>query len=318
MKFSGIQQALEANPWIAWIVFIAMIFFFLFVDLKIAHRRDKEISVKESLVWTGIWVSLGLLFGIVIGLIFGMERALEYYSGFILEKSLSVDNIFVFVMIFAFFKVEPRFQHRVLFYGVVGAIVLRAAAILSGSYLLSHFHWMIYVFGAILVVTAIKMLWLHNNNSADGENRFLRLLGRVLPVTHTQQDAHFFIKENNKWMLTPLAISLVAVEISDVIFALDSIPAIFAITRDPFVVFSSNIFAILGLRSLFFLSSHLVRRFHYLTHGVAIVLIFVGVKMMLVDVYKIPILASLLVIVSILGVSVAYSSLLEWRRTRVC
>jgi tellurite resistance protein TerC len=299
-----------------WTGFIVFVLGMLAVDLGIFHKRAHEVSVREALGWSAVWVALAALFNVGIYLWFGTERALEFTAGYVIEKALSVDNIFVFVIIFSTFAVPARYQHRVLFWGVLGALAMRAAFILAGGAFLQRFHWAIYVFGAILVVTGVKLLLQRHQEHHPEHNPVVKAFQRVFPVTHEYTGQGFTVLREGRRFATPLLLALVAVEVTDVVFAVDSIPAIFAITTDPFIVFTSNIFAILGLRSLYFLLAGAITKFGYLKVGLSFVLVFVGAKMLLMDVYKLPILVSLGVIASILCLSVVLSALKPTARPR--
>jgi tellurite resistance protein TerC len=292
-----------------WGGFIALILVLLALDLGVFHRKAHTVGLREAGIWSAVWIGLALLFNGWVFLAFGPQRGLEFTTGYLIEKALSVDNIFVFVMIFTYFATPSQYQHRVLFWGIVGALVLRAIFILAGGALLAKFHWMIYVFGGLLVVTGIKMLLQRNETMDPGKNPVVRIARKLLPVSTRYDGQRFFTVENGKRLATPLLLTLVAVEATDVIFAVDSIPAIFAITRDPFIVFTSNIFAILGLRSLYFLLAGIIEKFHYLKIGLSMVLVFVGMKMLLADVYKVPIAASLLVVAGLIAGSIVLSLL---------
>ncbi len=290
-----------------WAGAVALILGMLAVDLFLFHRDAHEVSAREAATWTMVWVALGLGFGAVVAWRFGMGFGAEYLAGYVIEKSLAVDNIFVFAVIFAAFSIPSKYQHRVLFWGVLGALVLRGAFIAAGAALLERFHWTIYLFGGLLIVTAWRM-WTHRNHHPDpANNPAIRWLRHRLPMTDRLDGQRFFTIGNGKRVATPLFAALIAVEFADVVFAVDSIPAIFAVTNEPFLVFTSNAFAILGLRSMYFFLADMIQRFEYLSVGLAAVLVFVGTKMMLIDVYKIPIALSLAVIVSILAVSVLFS-----------
>jgi len=281
----------------------------LALDLGVFHRKSHAVPFKEAAAWSGVWIALALLFNTWIYWRFGPQTGVEFLTGYLVEKSLSIDNIFVFVVIFSAFSIPAQYQHRVLYWGVLGALLMRAVMIFAGAALLSRFHALIYVFGAFLIFTGIK-LFLHRNQAQHPENSLaLRLAKKLIPSTHQLDGQKFFTRENGRRLATPLFMALVLVEVTDLIFAVDSIPAIFAITRDPFIVFTSNIFAILGLRSLFFMLAGLVDKFMYLKVGLAAVLVFVGVKMTLVDVFKLPPAASLGVIVLLLGGSIVASLL---------
>ena len=301
-----LQEYAALHPWAPYAAFCAFILFLLVLDLGLFNRKAHAITTKESLKWSAVWISLGLLFGAGIWVFLGAQKGQEYLAGFLLEKSLAVDNIFVFVMVFSYFKIDPKYQHRILFYGILGAIIMRGVAIAAGAALLTRFHWLMYVFGAFLIFTGAKMFF-KKDNDHEGENRMLAILSKRLPVSPRHDDGKFFVREHGRLFVTPLFVALMAIEISDLVFAVDSIPAIFAVTNDPFIVFTSNIFAILGLRSLYFLSADLVRRFRYLDRGVAVVLLYVGVKMLIIDIFKIPSGVSLGIIAVILAIAVAMS-----------
>jgi tellurite resistance protein TerC len=299
-----------------WIGFNVFVLAMLAVDLFVFHREAHEVRTAEAALWTVVWVALALVFGWGVYAFMGREAGLEYFAGYLIEKALSVDNIFVFVLIFGFFRVPARYQHRVLFWGILGALVMRGAMIAAGAYLIAQFHWIIYVFGAFLVFTGIRMA-LHVEHDFDpAANPAIRLLRRLVPITGAYHDQQFFVRERVGTRLrlaaTPLFVVLVLVETTDLIFAVDSIPAIFAITQEPFIVYSSNVFAILGLRALYFLLAGVMHRFHYLKTGLSAVLVFVGVKMIAADVYTVPVGASLAVIVAVLAASIAASWL--WPR----
>ncbi len=285
------------NP-VYWIAFLAFVLVMLALDLGVFHRQSHVVKVKEALIWSLVWVALAACFGGLVYFAFGSERALEFAAGYVLEKALSVDNLFVFVVLFGAFKVPQISQHRVLFWGVLGALVMRAGFIAAGSVLLARFHWLMYLFGAFLIFTAIKLAREKGDHEPVSplESPVYRALVRVLPTSSKLDGERFFTRENGRRVATPLFVVLVLVEITDLIFAVDSIPAVFAVTTDPFIVFTSNVFAILGLRSLYFVLADFVHRFHYLKAALAIVLGFVGLKMLLMGVYKIPIAISLGVI----------------------
>jgi tellurite resistance protein TerC len=285
-----------------WIGFVAFVLAMLALDLGVFHRQVHVVKLKEALSWSLVWIALAACFGTLVYFAFGPERALEFAAGYVIEKALSVDNLFVFVVLFGAFKVPQTAQHRVLFWGVLGALVMRAGFIAAGSVLLTRFEWLIYLFGAFLVFTAIKLWRQKSEESAASplEGRLYRLLSRRLP-TSSQLDGHrFFTRRNGRRLATPLFMVLLLVEVTDLIFAVDSIPAVFAVTRDPFIVFTSNVFAILGLRSLYFVLADFVQRFHYLKPALAIVLGFVGLKMLALGVVHVPIWLSLGVICSAL------------------
>jgi tellurite resistance protein TerC len=300
-----------APTWL-WMVFGGTVLAALFIDFVVLRRQGAhEVTVGEAARWSLVWVAASLAFNGLLwwavaqdhGPVEANARALEFLTGYLIEKSLAVDNIFVFLMIFTYFSVPPAYQKRVLMIGIVGAIVLRTAMILVGSWLITHFHWMLYVFGAFLLVTGIKMWWAAGQEPSLDDNPVLKLLKRVMPVSKGFDGERFFTVENGQRLATPLLLVVALVAITDVIFAVDSIPAIFAITTDPFIVLTSNIFAILGLRAMYFLLQAVASKFHLLSYGLAVVLGFIGTKMMLIDVVKIPVLASLGVVVLILAVT---------------
>ncbi len=281
-----------------WIGFIAFVLVMLALDLGVFHRHPHVVKVKEALTWSLVWVGLAACFGGLVYFAFGQERALEFAAGYLIEKALSVDNLFVFVVLFGAFQVPQRSQHRVLFWGVLGALLMRAGFIAAGSALLLRFDWLIYLFGAFLLFTAVKLM--RDKAGADGKSPLdsatYKALTRLLPTSNQPDGERFFTRKNQRWLATPLLIVLLLVELTDVIFAVDSIPAVFAVTRDPFIVFTSNVFAILGLRSLYFVLADFVQRFHYLKPALAIVLGFVGVKMLATGLVHIPTPLSLAVI----------------------
>ena len=300
-----------------WIVFVAFVLAALFVDFVVLRKQGAhEVGVKEALYWSIVWIALSFLFN---GLFWwavrdttgsvevANEKSLEFLTGYLIEKSLAVDNIFVFLMIFTYFAVPAAYQKRVLMIGIIGAIVLRTVMILVGGWLLAHFHWVLYVFGAFLVLTGLKMWWAAGKEPKLDENPALRLLRRIMPVSTSFDGEKFFTVENGKRIATPLFMVICMVGLTDVIFAVDSIPAIFAITSDPFIVLTSNVFAILGLRAMFFLLQAVATKFHLLNYGLAVILVFIGTKMMLIDVFKIPVAVSLAVVVAILAVTMVIS-----------
>jgi len=299
-----------------WVGFNAFVLGMLAVDLLVFHKEAHEVASGEAAAWTVVWVALAVLFGGGVYAFMGRDAGLEYFAGYLIEKALSVDNIFVFVLIFGFFRVPLRYQHRVLFWGILGALVMRGVMIAAGAYLIQQFHWVIYVFGAFLVFTGIRMAT-HNEHDIDLEsNLVIRNIRRLIPVTAEYHGQKFFVRQDVGGRLrlaaTPLFVVLALVETTDLIFAVDSIPAIFAVTQDSFIVYSSNVFAILGLRALYFLLAGVIHRFHYLKAGLSVVLVFVGAKMLAADVYEVPIGVSLGVIVFVLALSVGAS--LFWPR----
>jgi tellurite resistance protein TerC len=292
-----------------WGSFVAFVLAMLAVDLGLFHRRPHEVGLKEAAAWSAVWVTLALAFNAGVYAWFGPERALEFTAGYLIEKALAVDNLFVFVVVFSAFAVPAVHQHKILFWGVLGALVMRAAFILAGGAFLARFHWATYVFGAILAITGVKLLIQRNQEAHPERNPLVRGFQRLFPVSHEPADGRFIVRRDGRRHATTLLLALVAIEVTDLVFAVDSIPAIFAVTSDPFIVFTSNIFAILGLRSLYFLLAGVIGKFAYLKIGLSFVLVFVGAKMLLVELYKIPIGASLGIIAAILGTSVAASLL---------
>lgn len=290
-----------------WIGFVAFVLLMLAVDLGVFNRKDHAIGFREALIWSVVWVALALGFSAFVWTHFGAQRGIEFLTGYLIEKSLSIDNIFVFVVIFASLGIPALYQHRVLYWGIVTALILRAAMIVGGAAMLARFHWLLYVFGGFLIVTGIKLYMKRGQTEDPGDGWLMRFARRVIPSTPRLDGNHFITMENGRRVATPLLMALILVEVTDVVFAVDSIPAIFAVTLDPFIVFTSNIFAILGLRSLFFLLAGLVDKFRFLKVGLAAVLVFVGIKMTLVEFYKIPPLGSLVVILAILTTSVLAS-----------
>jgi tellurite resistance protein TerC len=310
-----LEGAVEVSIWF-WLVFHAIILGVLALDLGVFHRKAHVVSVREALTWTVVWIALALSFNAYLWLDRGNEPGLQFLTGYVIEKSLSVDNIFVFVLIFSYFAVPAAYQHRVLFWGILGALVMRGAMIAAGSALLKEFHWVIFIFGAFLAFTGVQMLRHRDAEPDPNQNIAVRLVRRLLPVTDRYDGQKFFVRNAGKLVATPLFLALVAVEFTDLVFAVDSIPAIFAITDDAFIVYTSNIFAILGLRSLYFALSGVIGRFAYLKTGLAVVLIFVGAKMLASDWYKMPPLVSLAVILSVLTGSIVISLVLTRRKAR--
>jgi len=290
-----------------WVAFAVIVVVLLVLDLKVFHRKSRVITLKESLLWTAFWVALALLFNLGIYLWRGHGPALEFLTCYLIEESLSIDNLFVFLLVFSYFAVAPAYQHKVLFWGIIGAIIMRLAFIEVGVTLLERFHWVFYIFGAFLVVTAIRMAFQRDEKINPEKNVVLRLFRRFVPVTSDYENDRFFVKRAGRYIATPLFIVVLVVETTDVVFALDSIPAAFGITLDPFIVYTSNIFAILGLRSLYFALAGVMRLFHYLHYGLVVVLIFVGVKMLIADFYKMPIEIALGAVVGVLLISVIAS-----------
>lgn len=271
---------MPANYW-PWIGFNVFVLIMLALDLGVFNRKSHVISVKESISWTLVWIALALTFNLGIGHFMGNDKALEFLTGYVIEKSLSIDNIFVIALLFSYFSVPPRYQHKVLFWGILGALVMRASMIAVGAKLIAEFAWIIYVFGAFLILTGIKMIAKQETDIHPEQTLVVRLFRRFIPVTRDYHEGHFFVRQQGAIMATPLFIALLVVEFTDLIFAVDSIPAIFAVTRDPFIVYTSNVFAILGLRSLYFALAGVLDKFHYLKFGLGLVLTFVGIKMLL-------------------------------------
>ncbi len=297
---------LSGTIWL-WIGFHVFIFAMLALDLGVFHRKAHTVSIKEALAWTIVWITLAMIFNAGVYFFSGPEPALQFLTGYLIEESLSVDNIFVFVLLFTYFSVPAAYQHRVLFWGILGALVLRGMMIALGVVLLETFHWIIYLFGAFLIFTGIRMA-LHKETEVHPErNPLLRLVRRIVPVTHDYERDRFLVRRAGQVLVTPLLLVLLVVETTDLIFALDSIPAVFSVTKNPFIVYTSNIFAILGLRSLYFVFANAMGKFHYLQLGLAVVLSFVGAKMILADIYHIPTALSLAVIAVVLAAAVVAS-----------
>jgi tellurite resistance protein TerC len=294
-------------PWWAWAAVVAFTLVLLALDLFVLHREAHEVSLREAGWLSAFYAGIGLGFGGLIWAWRGPEAGGEYLAGYLIEKSLSVDNIFVFALIFSYFAIPAKYQHRVLFWGIIGAIAFRALFIALGAVLLNNFDWIVYVFGAFLVYTGIKMARGHSVEVHPDRNPVIRLMRRFIPVSKDLHGQRFLVREGGRWIATPLLAALVAVETMDIVFAIDSVPAIFAITDDVFIVFTANVFAILGLRAMYFLLAGTIPRFAYLQTGLALVLVFVGAKMFLTDVGKLPVWISLGVIAGIIGTSIGAS-----------
>lgn len=290
-----------------WVGFLGFVIGMLALDLGVFHRKAHAVSLREAAIWSAVWVALALAFNGVLWLAFGSEPGLAFLTGYLIEKALSVDNIFVFVLVFGAFSVPAAYQHRVLFWGILGALLMRAIFVGLGSVLIARFHWVVYLFGAFLLVTGIKMLVLRSQAFDPRANPLFRLFRRLVPAVETYHGAAFTVVQDGRRFATPLLLVLVAVELTDLVFAVDSVPAIFAVTRDPFIVFTSNVFAMLGLRSLYFLLAGAAERFHLLKVGLSLVLVFVGAKMLLTEVFKIPVAWSLGVIAALVGGSMLAS-----------
>lgn len=294
------------NIWF-WVGFIAFVLAMLALDLGVFHRRPHVVGPKEAGLWTGVWVGLALCFAAGLFFIADRHAALTFLTGYVIEEALSVDNIFVMVLIFEYFRVPKSSQHRVLFYGILGALIMRGAFIAAGSALIQHFHWILYIFGGLLIVTGVRMALSRNEAFEGDQNHIVRALRRILPLSDRFHDGRFTVVEAGRRLATPLMLVLILVEVTDLIFAIDSIPAIFGVTTDPFLVYTSNIFAVMGLRSLYFLLAAVVDRFHLLKYGLAVVLSFVGFKMLAERWIEIDVALSLAIILSVLAISIAAS-----------
>jgi tellurite resistance protein TerC len=304
---------IATNIWF-WVGFIAFVLAMLALDLGVFNRSPHVVRAREAAIWTAVWVGLALLFAAGLAVFETHQAALTFLTGYVIEESLSIDNIFVIVLIFQYFAVPAQYQHRVLFWGILGALIMRGIFIGLGAALLARFEWIIYVFGALLVITGVRMATKQDEEFDGEQNPVVRIARRMLPITDGYRGKHFFSNENGRRYATPLLLVLVLVEFTDLIFAIDSIPAIFGITRDPFLVFTSNIFAVLGLRSLFFLLATVVTKFHLLKYGLAVILTFVGAKMLLERWIHVPIMLSLGVVLGVLAISIAAS--LIWPQAR--
>jgi tellurite resistance protein TerC len=299
---------------ILWIAFNLFVLAMLALDLGVFHRKSHDVTAREALTWTAVWVTLALLFNVFLYYYFDKETAVQFFTGYLIEKSLSVDNIFVIIMIFSYFNVPTAYQHKVLFWGILGALVMRVIFILSGVELIHRFHWLIYIFGGFLVITGIRMLIAGDAKLEPEKNPLVKLARKLFPFTPTFEGDQFFVRRDARLWATPLFLVVILIEATDLIFAVDSIPAIIAISDDPFIVYTSNVFAILGLRSLYFALSGIEKYFEYLKYGLSAILIFVGVKMSITDLYKIPINWSLIVIVAILAVAMLASVLAQKKK----
>jgi tellurite resistance protein TerC len=302
-------------PWWAWAGFLGFVAVMLALDLGVFNRKNHVVTLKEALGWCAVWFGLAMAFNLLVSQKMGPQAGLEFFTGYIVELCLSVDNVFVFIVIFQYFRVDPRYQHRVLFWGILGAVIMRAVFIFAGISLINTFHWIIYVFGAFLVYTGIKLALPKKEDGFEPEkNPLVKLARRFMPVTPEFHGGHFFVKQHHKWHATPLFLVLLVVETTDVMFALDSIPAVIAITRNEFIVFTSNIFAILGLRSLYFAVSGVMQLFRYLNVGLAVILVFVGSKMLASHYITVPIQLSLGIIGAVLAASIIASVLIPAAR----
>ena len=300
--------------WLAFLVFVGLM---LIVDLGIFNRKEHVIKIKEALIWSAVWISLSLIFNFGIYFFLGKEKALEFLTGYLIEKFLSVDNLFVFIMLFSFFNVNPKYQHKVLYWGIIGAIIMRAIFIFTGVALINKFHWLIYIFGVFLIFTGIKMLFDKGEKVKPAKNPLVRLFKKIIPVTNEMHGSNFFVKNNLKAFATPLFIALIVIEFTDLIFAVDSIPAILAISHDTFIIFTSNVFAILGLRTLYFALAGMTAYFYYLKYGLSFILVFVGIKMSISRYYEISMEYSLLVIVGVLIICILTSIMFPHKDERV-
>ena len=292
-----------------WVLFNIAVLVMLAIDLGVFHKDDKPISVKEALIWSGIWIVVAGVFNLGVWYFWGSQKALEFLTGYVIERSLSIDNIFVFILVFTYFAVLPRYQYKVLFWGIIGALVMRASLILLGTALVTNFSWILYVFGALLVVSGLRMAFQGDSEVHPEQNPVVRLFTRLMPVSKQYDNGNFFTRIDGKRLATPLLIVLIVVETTDLVFAFDSIPAIVAITTDSFIVYTSNVFAILGLRAMYFALAGVMDRFHYLKFGLSMVLVFIGAKMLLEEFIHIDTLVSLGVVAAILTVSVIVSLL---------
>jgi tellurite resistance protein TerC len=300
------------NLWL-WVAFAAIIVVLLVVDLGVVNRKAHAVTTRQAAIWTGIWVTLALLFNLVVYHWKGPQSALEYFTGYVIEYSLSVDNLFVFVVIFTAFGVDKAYQHRVLFWGILGALVLRGILITFGVVMIERFFWVAYIFGAFLIYTGFKIAFQKESEPHPEKNPILRLAGKILPITKRNHLGKFMLRRNGKFLFTPLFLVLIVVETTDLVFALDSVPAIFGITHDPFIIYTSNVFAIMGLRSLYFLLARAMGKFHFLQHALAVILVFIGVKMVIAHYYEVPIAISLGVVIGLLAVAVVASLIRERR-----
>lgn len=291
-------------PWIGFNLFVLAM---LAIDLGVFHRKAHSVSLKEASIWSVVWITLALIFNAGLYFLSGTEPALQFFTGWLIEKSLSVDNIFIFVLLFTYFRVPAAYQHRVLFWGILGALVMRGILIAVGAVLLEEFHWILYLFGAFLIFTGIRMGLQKETEVHPERNPLLKLVRRIVPVTDDYEYDRFAVRRAGQFMVTPLLLVLLIIESTDLIFAVDSIPAVFAVTSDPFIVYTSNVFAILGLRSLYFVFANVIDKFYYLKLGLAVILSYVGVKMVLADIYPIPTFLSLAIIALVLALAIVAS-----------
>ena len=299
-----------------WIGFVVLILGMLLLDILLLQKKKQEIGIRESLLWTLIWILVSLAFNFAVYFYLGFDSALEFLTGYLIEKSLSVDNIFVFIIIFSYFDVPLKYQHKILFWGILGAVIMRAVFIFAGVAVIQQFHWVIYILGAFLVYIGIRMALQKNKDIRPEKNPVLRAFNRFFPVDTAYRGGKFFIKKAGKIAATPLLVALIVIETTDIVFAVDSIPAILSITLNPFIVFTSNMFAILGLRALFFTVSGIMRLFFYLNYGLSVILVFVGIKMLIADLYKIPVSIALAAVGGILCISIILSLLIPPKKQR--
>jgi tellurite resistance protein TerC len=297
---------MEENIYV-WLGFFVLVIGLLILDLKVFNRKPHQIKIKEALWWSAFWISLSLIFNLVVYFWLGKEKAMEFLAAYIIEKSLSIDNLFVFIIIFSFFEVKPKYQHTILFWGILGAMAFRAVFIIAGITLIQNFHWIIYIFGAFLIYTGIKTPFEKESHIDLDKKPFIKFLIKIIPISTETHGNKLFVKSHNKLIATPLFLTLMVIEISDLVFAVDSVPAVIAISRDTFIVYTSNICAILGLRALYFALAAIINSFKYLKYGLAAILVFVGVKMCISGFYKIPIAASLLFIFLLFLISILTS-----------
>lgn len=309
---SELQETLIDMPLWGWIAFNVFVITLIILDLFVFNRHKKAIDVKQALAASALWISIALLFNLGIYYFYGSMKALDFLAGYLIEKSLSIDNLFIFIVIFEYFRTPRKYQHKVLFWGILGAIVMRAFFIFLGIKLVNRFHWILYIFGAFLIFSAIKMAMPKEEHASLENNFVIRWFKKIVPITQSYDEDKFFTKKDNRWWATPLSVALISVEMTDLIFAIDSIPAVMAITLDPFIVYTSNIFAILGLRSLYFALANLMPMFHLLKYGLAAILGFVGIKMLLASFVHIPIGISLgfiaLALILSIGTSMLFSN----------
>lgn len=300
-----------SESFVLWGSFSLLVIIMLSLDMGVFHRKSHVVSVREALIWTAVWITLAMIFNLFVYAYYDKAKALEFFTAYVIEKSLSIDNIFVMIMIFSYFSVPSAYQHKVLFWGIFGALVMRLIFIFAGIELIHKFHWLIYVFGGFLVVTGIRMVFGNDKPMDPSRNPLVRVVRRLFPVTDSFEGDRFFIKRDKRIWATPLFIVVILIEGTDLIFAVDSVPAIIAISEDPFIVYTSNVFAILGLRSLYFALAGVEKYFEYLKYGLAVILIFVGIKMCIMDFYKIPVEISLVVISFLLVISMIASVILR-------